>query len=91
MFCLRFFLHSRQLHPTFLPTLAAPSHFPIQASSSSVFRCHFPYRDSDEDYLVLIAPCAPIDIGAFVDDDRPAVKDGQLLIDDSTDSSRRFR
>jgi hypothetical protein len=40
---------------------------------------------------VLIGGCAPIDIGAFVDDDRVAVKDGQLLIDESSDTSRRFR
>ena len=65
--------------------------FSIQASSNTVFRTHFPYRDSDEDYLVLISGCAPIDIGAFVDDDRAAVKDGQLLVDESSDASRRIR
>ncbi len=62
-----------------------------QASASTVFRSHFPYRDSDEDYLVLIAGCAPIDISSFIDDDRLAVKDGQLLIDESSDTTRRFR
>ncbi len=66
-------------------------HCRFQASSSTVFRTHFPYRDSDEDYLVLIGGCAPIDIGAFVDDDRAAVKDGQLLVDESSETSRRIR
>jgi hypothetical protein len=63
----------------------------LQSSSSPVFRSHFPYRDCDEDYLVLITACAPIDIGAFVDDDRTAVKDGQLLVDESAETIRRFR
>lgn len=40
---------------------------------------------------MLIGGCAPIDIATFVDDDRAAVKDGQLLIDESSDTSRRFR
>ena len=66
-------------------------HCRFQASSSTVFRTHFPYRDSDEDYLVLIGGCAPIDIGGFVDDDRAAVKDGQLLVDESSETSRRIR
>ena len=76
--------------------IIVPIHHPLphcqfQASSSTVFRTHFPYRDSDEDYLVLIGGCAPIDIGGFVDDDRAAVKDGQLLVDESSETSRRIR